>query len=174
VLAVLGFAVATALGDALRLPYPDVPLATRLLPAIVAGALLGPFAGAISQALFALSVLAAGLVAPPLPVDLGYPLGLPACAALVGWAAGPDRKPRARRILLAGLGGLLVVHAAGFAVLAWRLPPALPQPIGWGGLLRVGFLFPLPWDLAQVVLAAVLVPRIRRRAPWLAFPDLPM
>jgi biotin transport system substrate-specific component len=185
-LVVTGLALAAALGDLLRLPTPYVPPSLRLLPAILAGALLGPRWGAGSQLLFAAAAAAvalaragqAGLLPGPwpplaaaLPADLGYPLALPACAAVVGWLAGPDRKPARGRLLAAGAAGLLLVDLTGVALLAWLLPPRLPGPIGAGGLLRVGVLFPLPWDLAQVVLAALLLPRLRRRAPWLAFPE---
>jgi biotin transporter BioY len=81
--------------------------------------------------------------------------------------------PDARRgyLALAAVGlGLAAVDAIGLALLAWLLPPRLPERLAPGGLLRVGFLFPLPWDLAQVCLAAWLVPHVRWQAPWLAFP----
>jgi biotin transport system substrate-specific component len=182
-LAIVGFALAAAVGDLLRVPFPYVPPAARLLPAIAAGAFLGSRWGAASQALFAAAWVGAAALAalpgatPPaggwpgvLPTDLGYPLGLPACAAVVGRLAGPGRKPSRRRLLVAGLLGLLVVDLVGLLGLAWLLPPRLPQPIGIGGLLRVGVLFPLPLDLAQVLVAAIALPRLRRRAPWLAFP----
>jgi MFS family permease len=81
--------------------------------------------------------------------------------------------PDARRgyLALAAVGlGLAAVDAIGLALLAWLLPPRLPERLAPGGLLRVGFLFPLPWDLAQVCLAAWLVPHVHWRAPWLAFP----
>jgi biotin transport system substrate-specific component len=182
-LAVVAFALAAALGDLARLPIPYVPPSLRLLPAILAGALLGRRWGAASQLLFAAVYAAVALagaagagegwpaLARALPADVGYPLGLPACAAAAGWLAGPDRKPTRGRTLLAGLLGLLLVDLIGVGLLAWLLPPRLPGPIGPGGLLRVGVLFPLPWDLAQVALAALLLPRVRRRAPSLAFPE---
>jgi biotin transport system substrate-specific component len=179
VLAVVGFALAAAVGDLVRLPVPYVPPSARLLPAVAAGALLGWRWGAASQLLFASVYLAvAFLNAAPadgsalpraLPADLGYPLGLPACAAAMGWLAGPDRKATRTRTLAAACLGLVLVDVMGLGLLAWLLPPRLPDPIGFGGLLRVGVLFPLPWDLAQILLAALLLPRLRRRAPWLAF-----
>jgi biotin transport system substrate-specific component len=181
---IVGFALAAAVGHALRLPFPYVPPSARLLAALVAGAVLGPRRGAAAMGLYALGYLAVALlVAVPwahlravqwalaLPPDLGYALGLPACAAIVGCLAGPDRKPARARLLAAGAQGLLAADAIGVALLAWLLPPRLPEPLAPGGLLRVGLLFPLPWDLAQVAVAVWLVPYLRRRAPWLAFTE---
>ncbi len=184
-LVVVGLALASAIGDALRLPFPYVPPSARVLPAIVAGALLGPRWGAGSQALVAGAGLAAavagaaggagaGAVATwrlALPADLGYRLGLPACAFVVGRLAGPHLKATSGRLLAAGCLGLAALDAAGLTLLAWLLPPRLPAPLAPGGLLRVGVLFPLPWDLLQVALAAWAVPLLRRRVPRLAFPE---
>ncbi len=169
-LAAVGLALAAALGDLLRLPFPYVPPSARLLPAVVAGALLGPWWGAASQGLFAAAALGAVVAGGAVPADLGYRLGLPACALVVGWLAGPRVKATPGRVLAAGCLGLAALDAVGLALLAWLLPPRLPERLAPGGLLRVGFLFPLPWDLAQVCLAAWLVPLVRRRAQWLAFP----
>ncbi len=185
---VVGLALAAAVGDALRLPFPYVPPSARLLPAIVAGALLGPRWGPGSQGLVAgaalVAAVAGAVVAPDgtglaavsswrlaLPADLGFRLGLPACAFVVGRLAGPGLKATAGRLLAAGCLGLVALDAAGLALLAWLLPPRLPAPLAPGGLLRVGFLFPLPWDLLQVALAAWVVPLLRRRVPWVAFPE---
>lgn len=187
-LAVVGLAAAAALGDQLRLPFPYVPPNARLLPAVVAGALLGRSWGAASQGLFAAAALGAALIGAAgipeaavaagaveawrvaLPADLGYRMGLPGCAFVVGWLAGPRTKATPGRVLAAGSLGLAALDAVGLASLAWLLPPRLPQPLAPGGLLRVGVLFPLPWDLLQLCLAAWLVPVVRRRASWLAFP----
>ncbi|HEX7126214.1 MAG TPA: biotin transporter BioY [Thermodesulfobacteriota bacterium] len=175
---VLALALAAWLGDLLRLPFPYVPPTARLLPAIMAGAFLGPGSGGLSQGLFAGAVLAAAAagvgeadsVRAALPPDLGYRLALPLAAAAAGHLAGPDRKATATRVLAGGLAALAIVDGLGVAALAWLLPPRLPQPIAASGILRVGVAFPLPWDLLQIAVAAALVPRLRRRAPWLAFP----
>jgi biotin transporter BioY len=175
---VLALALAACLGDLLRLPFPYVPPTARLLPAIAAGAFLGPTWGGVSQGLFAGAVLvvAAGVgeadsVRAALPPDLGYRLALPLAAAATGHLAGPDRKATVARVLAAGLAALALVDGFGVAALAWLLPPRLPEPIAPSGILRVGVAFPLAWDLLQIALAAALIPRLRRRAPWLAFPD---
>lgn len=190
-LLVVGLALAAAVGDTLRLPFPYVPPSARLLPAIVAGALLGPGWGAGSQGLVAGATLAAAVAGAAgaaagstgvgaldawrlaLPADLGYRLGLPACAFVVGRLAGPRFKATPGRLLAAGCLGLAALDAVGLALLAWLLPPRLPAPLAPGGLLRVGVIFPLPWDLAQVALAAWVVPLVRRRVPWVAFPEKP-
>lgn len=178
---VLALALAACLADLLRLPFPYVPPTARLLPAIVAGALMGPRWGALSQGLFAAAAAAVALHAAgetalrtSLPTDLGYEVALPLAAAAAGLLAGPDLKATAAAVLSAGLAALAVVDGLGVAMLAWLLPPRLPEPIAAAGLLRVGVVFPLPWDLLQVVVAAALLPRLRRRLPWLALPVKPL
>lgn len=174
---VLALALAAWVGDLLRLPFPYVPPTARLLPAIAAGALLGPVWGGLSQGLFAGAAAVAALAGvgeaarSSLPADLGYRLALPLAAAAAGLLAGPDHKATPTRLLAAGLAALAAVDALGVMALAWLLPPRLPSPIDLTGILRVGVVFPLAWDLLQVALAAAVLPRLRRRAPWLAFPD---
>lgn len=175
---ILALALAAWLGDLLRLPFPYVPPTARLLPAIAAGALLGPAWGSLSQALFAAAATAVALhgvgdagFRSALPTDLGYQIALPFAAAAAGRLAGPDAKATSARVLAAGLAALAAVDGLGVAALAWLLPRRLPEPIAAAGLLRVGVVFPLPWDLLQVALAAALLPRLRRRLPWLALPS---
>ncbi len=177
----LALALAALAGDLLRLPFPYVPPTARLLPAIAAGAFLGAGWGGLAQGLFAGAAAVAAVhgaadagvegLRAALPADLAYRLALPLAAAAAGRLAGPDRKATVARVLAAGLAALAVVDVVGVAGLAWLLPPRLPEPISPSGILRVGVVFPLPWDLLQIGLAAALIPRLRRRAPWLAFPD---
>lgn len=98
VLAILLFAVLTAAGAALeiRLPGTPVPITMQTLFVSLAGALLGPFAGAASQVLY----VVAGAVGAPVfsggdagigvlmgPTG-GYLLAFPIAAAITGKLAG--------------------------------------------------------------------------------------
>jgi biotin transport system substrate-specific component len=103
VLAIVLFAVLTAVGAALaiRLPGTPVPITMQTLFVSLSGALLGPFAGAASQSLY---LLAGALGAPVFsggsagvgvlmgPTG-GYLLAFPIAAAITGKLAG---RPEAR------------------------------------------------------------------------------
>lgn len=98
--AVLLFALLTALGAYVAVPLgiTPVPMTLQTLFVLLAGALLGPVAGASSQLLY-LSLGVAGapvfaMGAAGLPWIFGptggYLMSFPMAAALVGWIAGRD------------------------------------------------------------------------------------
>ena len=108
VLAIVLFAILTAVGAALEVPLPGtpVPITLQTLFVSLAGALLGPVSGAASQALY---VLAGAMGAPVFsggdagvgvlmgPTG-GYLLAFPIAAAITGKLAGATRT----RVTLAG------------------------------------------------------------------------
>lgn len=102
-LAMVGFALLTALGAYARVPLPGtpVPLTLQVLPVLLAGAALGRTYGAGSQLLYlALGVAGLPLFAATSGTSLladptaGYLAGFPAAAWLVGTFAldGPTRR----------------------------------------------------------------------------------
>jgi biotin transport system substrate-specific component len=108
VLAIVLFAILTAVGAALevKLPGTPVPITLQTLFVSLAGALLGPVSGAASQALY---VLAGAMGAPVfsggdagvgvlLGPTGGYLLAFPIAAAITGKLAGPTET----RVTLAG------------------------------------------------------------------------
>ena len=155
--AVALFALLTAVGAHVAVPLgvTPVPMTLQTLFVLLAGALLGPVAGASSQLLY----LALGMMGAPvfamgaagLPLLLGptggYLMAFPAAAALTGWIAG--REGRALRtaaglvagsvvIFLMGAGWLSVVtDLAGSALLAAAVFPFLPGAVAKAA---IGFL----------------------------------
>lgn len=136
VLAVLVFALLTALGAfaEVHVPGTPVPVTLQTLFVLLSGALLGPTLGASSQ----LAYLAAGAAGLPVfsggaggfawligPTG-GYLLAFPLAAAATGWAAGPARRDLGAMLrLLAGLVvGSAVVFAGGVSWLAVYLGDA--------------------------------------------------
>lgn len=123
---VLLFAAATALGARVAVPlgFTPVPMTLQTLVVLLAGALLGPGAGAASQ----LAYLGLGTAGVPvfaaagagLPWLLGptggYLLAFPLAAAAVGWIGGPSRGPlRLAAGLAAGTAAVFVLGAAWLA-----------------------------------------------------------
>ncbi|MCY3545558.1 MAG: biotin transporter BioY [Gemmatimonadetes bacterium] len=124
--AVLLFALLTALSARLSVPLgvTPVPMTLQTLVVLLAGALLGPVAGAASQ----LTYLALGIAGVPvfafggagLPwifgATGGYLMAFPMAAMLTGWIAGRERGTA--RTLSALVAGSVVIFAMGAAWLA--------------------------------------------------------
>jgi biotin transport system substrate-specific component len=167
VLAVLLFAVLTAVGARAAVPLPGtaVPVTLQTLFVLLAGALLGPKLGAASQ----MAYLTAGIAGLPVfaagagPAYLfgptgGYLLAFPAAAAAAGWVG--RRGPRAGLPAYAWLaGGLflasLVVFAGGVAQLAVLTGDTERA-------LQLGFMPFLAGDAVKVLIAALVTARLRK------------
>ena len=125
-LAVLIFALLTALSARVSVPLgvTPVPMTLQTLVVLLAGALLGPVAGAASQ----LAYLGLGIAGVPvfafggagLPwifgATGGYLMAFPMAATLTGWIAGQGRETG--RTLSALLAGTVIIFALGSAWLA--------------------------------------------------------
>jgi biotin transport system substrate-specific component len=145
-----------------------VPITVQTLGVMLAGAILGPWLGALSMA-----VLMA-LVAIGLPLLAGGRGGIgvffgPSAGYLVGWIVGAfviglivhasGRKPVLWRTLVGVLtGGILVIYAVGIPVqsLVTRLP------IGETMLMSLAF---VPGDLIKAVTATIIVMTLVRAYP---------
>lgn len=177
-------AVVAAIVAVLGLPggfsvFGSVPITAQTLGVMLAGALLGPWLGALSMAVL-LALVAAGL---PLLAGGRGGIGVfvgPSAGYLLGWIVGAlviglivhagGRKPVAWRTFTGVVvGGILVVYAVGIPVqsLVTRLPLAETA------LTSLVF---VPGDLVKAVIATAVVvtlvrayPRAFRRA-WAAKP----
>ncbi|MDR7110697.1 biotin transport system substrate-specific component [Microbacterium trichothecenolyticum] len=145
-----------------------VPITAQTLGVMLAGAILGPWLGALS-----VTVLL-GLVAVGMPLLAGGRGGIgvffgPSAGYLLGWVAGAiviglivhagGRKPTTWRTLLGVVvGGILVVYALGIPVqsLVTRLPLAETA------LMSLVF---VPGDLVKAVLATAIVVTLVRAYP---------
>ena len=160
-LIILGAAMtALAAQVAFTLPWTPVPYTLQTGAVLLVGTALGTVRGAFSMLMYVL-VGAAGLpvfaeasggAAHLIGATGGYLVGFVVAAALVGHLArlGWDR----RFITAAGLMliGTLVVYAIGVPVLA--IVAGLP----FANALQAGALVFVPWDLAKVAAAALLLP----------------
>lgn len=160
---VVAFALAAVFGAQIAVPVPltPVPITLQTLFVILAGAVLGPRAGAASMALY----VGAGALGAPvfsnggggLPWLLGptggYLLTYPASAFVVGWVAG--RRGSMPRLLTALTLGVLVQYAGGLAQLAALTGQPLANVLAMGAL---PFLF---GDAVKIVTAAWLARGLR-------------
>ena len=166
---VVSFALLTAAAAKVQVPMAPVPMTLQTAVVLLAGVMLGPLAGAASQALY-LGMGLAGLpvFAGPLPGVAylmgptgGYLLAFVPAAAVAGWITGPGGHALGRLVLGATL-GTTVVFALGVSWLAviFRL--------GWAAALAAGlapFLLGAVAKIIMVVSVARLVEagRLRRR-----------
>lgn len=170
--AATAFAALTALGARVQfhLPFTPVPVTGQVFCVLLAGAVLGPRLGFISQVQY----LAAGAAGLPVfahgggPAALlgptgGYLVGFPLAAAVVGALCG---RAGARGWLAfpACLGGAAVIYifgAAWYAIWTAALGGAVALPV-----VLAQSVFPfVPVDAAKAFLAAAAAPRLRRWLP---------
>lgn len=158
-LGIVAFILATAVGAyvAIPLPFTPVPITLQPLVVILAGAMLGPWAGATAMA----GYLALGAGGAPvfsaghggLPWLMGptggYLIAYPAAAFLVGLAAGESRN--LVRLGLALASGVAVIYVGGVTQLLLLTGQELDA------VLVQGVLPFLPGDLLKVLVALAVV-----------------
>jgi len=120
------FAALTAAGAVAAVPlgFSPVPITLQTLAVLMAGVLLGPYAGASSQLLY----LGLGIIGLPIfalggggfpwvfgPTG-GFLMAFPVAAAVTGWVAGKDRTWT--RVALGVLAGTVTIFALGAAWMA--------------------------------------------------------
>ena len=169
------FTALTAVGAFIRIPTVWVSFTLQIFFTFLAGILLGPGWGALSQLIYVLL----GLVGVPIFTEgggfgyvfhftFGFLLGLIPCAAVTGaLARGKGRGKRSLlRLILACVAGLAVLYAVGLPYMAWVLNVHLEKGLSTGTILKSGMLIFLPWDAlkiaAAVVLSKALLPVVER------------
>ena len=153
---VLLFSLLTALGAYVAVPLgiSPIPMTLQTLFVLMAGALLGPVAGAASQLLY----LGLGVAGVPifamggagLPWVLGptggYLMAFPLAAALVGWIGGGEGGAiRTVAGLIAGTAAIFALGAGWLSVVTNMDPGAVfaagVQPFLPGALIKAGIAF---------------------------------
>jgi biotin transport system substrate-specific component len=163
-------AALTAVGAFIRIPVGPVPITLQFLFTAMAGILLGPRWGALSQLVY----VALGLVGVPIftqgggfgyvfQPSFGFLLGLIPCAWLIGLIAQKHTKPLA----LAGacVAGLAVLYLIGVPYMALILNVYLGKGMDTSAILSAGMLPFLPGDALKILVASLLCPVLRRRLP---------
>lgn len=160
------FTALTAVGALIRIPLGYTSVTLQVFFMLLAGMLLGPYYGALSQILYILL----GLLGVPvfaggggfsyvLEPGFGFLLG----GVFAAFAAGLVVRGRGSfvRLLLGGLVGLAALYAVGLPYLLCIVRLYLQQPLGFTRAFCVYCLAFLPLDLGKLLLAAVLCRRLR-------------
>ena len=164
-LAVLAFALLTALGAQVAVPlgFTPVPMTLQTLFVLLAGLLLGPVAGAASQLLYVglgvagVPVFAMGGAGLPwlLGPTGGYLMAFPAAAGLAGWIAGRDRRRVRTAAALVVATALIFAQGAG-----WLL---VVSGLGVGGVFDHAAKPFLPGASIKIAVAYLVVRQVRGR-----------
>ena len=164
------FTALTAIGAFLSIPLGNVPLTLQSLFTILAGLLLGPKLGALSQLIYVLLGLAgvkifAGFSGGPQSIfspSFGFLIGFIASAYVVGKIAYSE-KPSLKRIFLATLAGSLVVYLFGVPYMYMILNKVLAKSISFTTALKTGCLIFLPGDLLKALVSSLVAVKVISR-----------
>ena len=166
------FAVLTAVGAFLRIPLGVSSITLQFLFTAMAGVLLGPGCGALSQGVY----VALGLLGLPiftagggfgyvLQPTFGFLLGLIPAAAIIGAISGKSTAPL--RIALACAAGLAVLYTVGVPYMALILNGYMGKNMSLSALLWAGMIPFLPGDAIKIAVTALLCPLLRKRVKGL-------
>lgn len=163
------FTALTAAGAFIRIPLGYSSITLQFFFTAMAGCLLGPVWGPVSQAVY----VALGLIGLPIFTQGGGLTYLlqPTCGFLLGlipaaWVIGlltVHRPPHPVRTALACLAGLTVLYAVGLPYMAVILNQYMGKAMGFSAILWAGMLPFLPGDMLKIAVTAALAPLLQKR-----------
>ena len=162
------FAALTAVGAFIRIPLGYSSITLQTFFTAMAGCVLGPCYGALSQLVY----VALGLVGLQIFTQgggIGY-LMQPTCGFLIGlipaaWVIGriAGRKPEPKQIVPACLLGYGVLYAIGVPYMALILNTFLGKGMGFSAIMWAGMIPFLPGDMIKILCITLLMPPILRQ-----------
>ena len=165
-------AALTAAGAFIRIPLGFSSITLQFLFTAMAGVLLGPAYGALSQGVY----VALGLIGLPifttcggfayvLQPTFGFLLGLIPTAAVIGALSRKSTSPWSTA--LACVAGLAVLYAVGVPYMALILNGYMGKGMSVSALLWAGMIPFLPGDTIKIAVTALLCPLLRSRVAGL-------
>lgn len=163
------FAALTAAGAFIRIPLGYSSITLQFFFTAMAGCLLGPVWGPVSQTVY----VALGLIGLPIFTQGGGLTYLlqPTCGFLIGlipaaWVIGlltARRPPHPVRTALACLAGLAVLYVVGLPYMAVILNQYMGKAMDFSAILWAGMLPFLPGDMLKIAVTAALAPLLQKR-----------
>ena len=160
------FAALTAAGAFIRIPTPWLAFTMQLLFVFLAGILLGPFYGALSQVVYILLGFAGlpifaggGGISYVLQPSFGFTIGFIAAAAVTGAISQGSRS--ILRNILACIAGLLAAYLVGIPYMWVILNYYLKASYSIGALILAYMLPYLPFDALKILIALLVFRPLR-------------
>lgn len=160
------FSALSAAGAFIKVPIAPVPITMQSLFVVMSGMILGPKAGAISQAVY----IVIGLMGLPVFSSGGGPgyLLSPSFGYLIGFIAAPvvsgylmKGKPfSVGNVLFASAAGMLAIYLIGMPYLACYFKYMLVKPDAFWVALKTGMIVFLPGDALKCVILAMIMPKL--------------
>lgn len=161
------FAVLTAIGAQIRIPFPFVPLTLQTFLVVLSGLILGPVAGSVSQ----LAYIAMGLLGLPVFAGgggvhyifhptFGFLAGFIPGAWIAGKMAGKIRSGNIWAYVPACIAATAAIYICGLSVLYLNLNFIAGKSLSFGTIIRMGMLPFIPGDVFKILAAAFLAAKV--------------
>ena len=165
------FTALTAIGAFLSIPLGDVPITLQSMFTILAGLLLGPKLGSLSQLIYVLLGLSgvrifAGFSGGPQSVlkpSFGFLIGFIFAAYVVGKIAHGGKSIDFKRILLATLAGTFVIYLFGLPYMYIILNSIMGKAVSMSTAIKTGCLIFLPGDILKAILSSLVASKVIKR-----------
>ena len=165
------FTALTAIGAFLSIPLGDVPITLQSMFTILAGLLLGPKLGSLSQLIYVLLGLSgvrifAGFSGGPqtiLKPSFGFLIGFIFAAFLVGKIAHNGKTIDLKRILLATLAGNFIIYLFGLPYMYLILNNVMGKAVPFSVVMKTGCLIFIPGDILKSILSILVASQVVKR-----------
>ena len=162
------FTSLTAIGAFLSIPLGNVPITLQNMFTILAGLLLGPKLGSLSQLVYVLLGLSgvrifAGFSGGPESIfkpSFGFLIGFIFAAYVVGKITHGRKSTDFKRILLASLAGIFVIYLFGLPYMYIILNSVMGKAISMSTAIKTGCLIFLPGDMLKAILSSLVASKV--------------
>lgn len=169
------FAALTAVGAFIKIPLQHVDVTLQTFFVILAGSVLGPKFGALSQILY----LVVGLLGVPIfsrgggpgyifQPTFGYLLGYPIAAYLIGYLVWGKKRfrcstvPTFLRICFSKSLGVLIIFLFGVTILYFNFKILIGAPLSLRSAIWTGFIVFIPGDIVKIFLSSLVAIKLNR------------
>lgn len=167
------FTALTAVGAFLSIPLGNVPITLQSMFTILAGLLLGPKLGSISQLVYVLLGLSgvrifaefSGGPQTILKPSFGFLIGFIFAAFIVGKIGHGGKDTSFKRIFLAALAGTFTIYLFGLPYMYIILNNVMGKSISFSMALKTGCLIFLPGDMLKAILSSLVASKVIKRVP---------
>lgn len=165
------FTALTAIGAFLSIPLGEVPISLQTMFTILAGLLLGPKLGGLSQLVYVLLGLSgarifAGFTGGPqsiLKPSFGFLIGFIVSSYIIGKIAHEGKAVDLKRIILATLIGNFIIYLFGLSYMYLILNIVMGKAIPISVVLKTGCLIFLPGDVLKSILSVLVASKVLKR-----------